>query len=513
MSILTLATPPWQRKPALAFAFAAFLLTLVFALNPDSLWIDEGDTAVYAIQPDFSAWRAHLLSDPNADCQMPLTMLVAWGVAKVFGSTELWLRAPNIFWGLLSIFALYQVGKRIGIVWLPLLLAIQPYFAFYTSEARPYAPQIAAGCLLVWALVAADDSSGSNHLWAWLLGIGTLFAFGNTILAPLTVAPVYAAIFLVLYLHREPIKLRALFPIILSWLACIPLAFYYWQTITRGAKGTTIWSLSPANLGFIGYEVLGFVGLGPGVANIRTAAREGTMTELFVQHPSFLVFGGLFLLTLAILAVLLLAKKEKLRQIPLSARLSLVIFGTTCVLFVLAALLLGKSFWARHLSIAFPFWIVFLGLALHRLGFSKENPQIFVKSIILLLAALWLFSSLQVRLSPRHAKDDYRTAANLAHTALQRGETVWWFGSWHCAYYYGLPIDGKGSNLSPHFFHLHNPSAESLPKTMPALVIYTKPDIYDAKAAGMAFLEANGFQFDRNAFPAFSLARKSASAP
>ena len=56
------------------FWLLAALLLLPFMVNNDSLWLDEGDTAMYVLQPDFHAWCDRLVHDGQADCQMPLAL-------------------------------------------------------------------------------------------------------------------------------------------------------------------------------------------------------------------------------------------------------------------------------------------------------------------------------------------------------------------------------------------------------------------------------------------------------
>jgi len=116
----------------------AALLLVPFMITNDSLWLDEGDTARYALQPDFHAWSHWLRHDGQADCQMPLALLCSWVAAKLWGTAEWQLRAVNVLWGALALAGMYRVGKRLQLPGLPLLLALQPYFWFYTNEARPY---------------------------------------------------------------------------------------------------------------------------------------------------------------------------------------------------------------------------------------------------------------------------------------------------------------------------------------------------------------------------------------
>jgi hypothetical protein len=91
------------------------LLLLLLGTKSESLWIDEGDTAYYAVQPNFSAWKAHLLCDRNADCQFPLSMLAAWGWEKLTGPSEFALRTLNAGFALIALASMSLIGRLLGL--------------------------------------------------------------------------------------------------------------------------------------------------------------------------------------------------------------------------------------------------------------------------------------------------------------------------------------------------------------------------------------------------------------
>src|SRR5215471_242455 len=162
------------------FQVSHFCLLLALAILPlavtnDSLWLDEGDTAMYALEPTFHSWCDRLLHDGQADCQMPLSMFCAWAVGKVVGTSEWQLRAVNIFWGALALVAMSRVGRRLQMPWLPLLLAVQPFFWFYLNEARPFALQLGCGAWLLAALVDFVYSRAGGTSWAWQLVFAGFF--------------------------------------------------------------------------------------------------------------------------------------------------------------------------------------------------------------------------------------------------------------------------------------------------------------------------------------------------
>jgi len=481
--------------PGMYWSLAALVLTAVYGLNSDSLWIDEGNTAIYALQPDLRSWHGHLLTDLNTDCQMPLTMWVTWGFAQVFGHSEVWLRAPNLLWGVLTVICLHQVGRLRGMPWLPLLMAVQPFYAFYTGEARPYSPQIAAGSVLLLSLVRYQADRGQGWGWSWLLAMGSLLAATLTLLSPLTLLPVYGAFLWVTAREKLPFIWQRWLPVLFTWILCLPLAAYYVETLLRGAKGTLLWSLSPANLGFIGYEILGCAGLGPPVRAIREAARSSGLGSLFLAEPGSVIALAVFVMAWVGLFVAAIRGPGGARREFGHAAISLAIFLATGFLFILVAIFLGKAFWARHLALALPFWVV--GVAeVYRLATGPGGQRRLPQVALALIMILGLVSSLSLRFHPAHAKDDYRTAAQVAQQSLARGEVVWFFGSSQCAHYYGLPVGPNGESTVPELLLAHNPTAAMLAGPRPERVLYSKPDIYDAAGIGMAHLLDLGLEPD-----------------
>ena len=123
---------------ALPVALIAFSLRWMISLN-EPLWIDELHTAWSVDGPlDVVAGRA---AEGN---QTPLYFWVEWLVCQQFGLTETWLRLPSALYGSLTAIAaslLVWNFRRSPTAALTtgLLIAIEPTFLFYGSEARPYA--------------------------------------------------------------------------------------------------------------------------------------------------------------------------------------------------------------------------------------------------------------------------------------------------------------------------------------------------------------------------------------
>jgi hypothetical protein len=84
-----------------------------------------------------------------------------------------------------------------------------------------------------------------------------------------------------------------------------------------------------------------------------------------------------------------------------------------------------------------------------------------------------------LRFEARHARDDYRAAADRAKISLAGGETVWWNADANCAAYYQLPLTTSSLDADKALL-IVNPQEEFFKNAaLPQLVICSRPDIYD----------------------------------
>jgi hypothetical protein len=137
-----------------------------------------------------------------------------------------------------------------------------------------------------------------------------------------------------------------------------------------------------------------------------------------------------------------------------------------------------------------------LGL-LHLWQSNKKLGRAVVVSLCLLLA----ISSLSTRFSPRFAKDDYRTAAQIAKFSHEDEKTIWWAADSATANYYGLEFSEKVLNV----MGLSAEELHSLP--IPDIVLVSKKDIYDPQNAISSFLSERSYATTYAA--AFSIYKKS----
>jgi len=466
----------------------AVLLLLPFMLTNDSLWLDEGNTAMYVIQPDFHSWWHYLRHDLEADCQMPLSMFFAWISGRTLGQQEWQMRAVNLLWGVLALGGMFRAGRQLQLPWLPLLLAIQPYFWFYMNEARPYALLIACGSWLLAAFVEFHARKAAGVLWAWLLAIAAFFLFLSTLLAPVTVAAIIAAGGIAAVPGRWKPGRKAILILLGGAVANLPTAVYYWSTLLRGAKGAQLWHVDLKFFGYVLYELTGMTGLGLPTGEIRTLAKAPHFLNVLASH--WFQFALPALGFALVLTVMILGLRRRPSGVPPGMSTGLaVILGMTALVFVAGSLAFQKAFWARHFAPVFPFYVTLMGIAFAGL---KGACKPAVAWIPFLLCGLLAWSALNLRLASAWRKEDYRSAAQFARRALAENKSVWWVASGYCATYYHLehtsspPEPGKA--ICPRLG-----DAKSLPP--PDVIVYSyKPDIFDGDAAIQKIIEQKNYK-------------------
>lgn len=120
-----------------------FILTIGLVLRSislnQSLWLDEAINVLATTQYSFLGM---ITEYAKADFHPPLFFIILWPWIKLFGSSEIAVRIPSIIFGLLAIYIVYLIGKKIYSERLGLisgfLLAINPLHIYYSQEARMY---------------------------------------------------------------------------------------------------------------------------------------------------------------------------------------------------------------------------------------------------------------------------------------------------------------------------------------------------------------------------------------
>ncbi|HEY3762096.1 MAG TPA: hypothetical protein VGN23_10155 [Verrucomicrobiae bacterium] len=489
-----MSSEPAKSRAYPNFWLMAALLLLPLMITGESLWLDEGGTAMYALQPDLHSWWQHLNEDTGSDSEMPLSLFVAWMGGKLLGTAEWQLRVVNLIWGALALVAFARAGRKLRIPWLPFFMAIQPYFWFYMNEARPYALQIAGGAWLLVAFLEYIECKGAGNSWAWLFAIAALVLCLTTILAPLPIAAALIALGIMTCVHQWRINQRALLILIAGAVACIPAGIFYLSTVARGAKGAQVWHFSPACLGYVIYELTGMSGLGPSIDSLRAIAQSAGHISLVLHHPwQFLLPAiGLFVLLLVFVIGLCRGLSDERRLVGMAIVIVLVI---TSLGFVIGSVCLHRAFWARHFAPVFPFYTAIVAMAVAGLISSR---QWLVRILPWLLMALLLYSSLNLRFAPAYRKENYRGAVQFARSALEEKKSVWWVAGWLLPTYYHLDLSAQpesGRLYDPEFAPMEN-------LAMPDFIIMSRPETFDPAGGVRNIIQSRHYQLvqTNNAF-------------
>ena len=132
--------------------------TLFLAITRQSLWMDEGFTVWFTSHKSFSSFMSSLIGGrPGTlgDAQLLFYMVWVWGWIKLFGLSEVALRAANIPFALLLMGTMSWASRRLlrqPNLWV--LFCISPFLWFYLNEARPYVGVMTFATVAIVALLA-----------------------------------------------------------------------------------------------------------------------------------------------------------------------------------------------------------------------------------------------------------------------------------------------------------------------------------------------------------------------
>ena len=473
----------------ITFFAAVSLVAGLMMISSESLWIDEGQTLHYINQPTLGAWFNELLHSIKSEAQMPLGMFVAWLGGKILGTSEWALRATNLMWVTLGGVAVALAGRRLRLPALWPLFLLSPFLWFYANEARPYTMQICAGAWLLWVLARAQDRGSLTAGDVALFGLWSFVGFGASLLFAFAVAGALAAGIVLWWQGR----LRCAWSP-RHWLASAiaalvlgALGLYYLDTLRRGAAGARLWTVSPLNLCFALYELLGFSGLGPPRNELRDLVRAPAQLLHYVLQPRVLLGLG----SLGALSTIAAWRLWRNRREPLPRWIGTAILVSAAMLY-LAAMVVKFPFWGRHLAPLLPFVVVLVAFAAQARG---ENGSRWSRHwLAFALAIPLLASALFLRFGPAHRKDDYRGAVQVALRALEAQRTIWWSAdAEECAAYYGLTA-ARATALGGRFLPCYPTRPEVLTNGPPPDVIFlSKPDVHDVQGFVQEYLRRPGY--------------------
>lgn len=115
----------------------SFIIRII-SLN-QSLWLDEAINIMAAKQ--FSLFGM-VTQYAAADFHPPGWFVIIWFWGKIFGYSEVVMRLPSVFFGVLTVYVTYLIGRKLisrnlGLV-AALFISINPLHIYYSQEARMY---------------------------------------------------------------------------------------------------------------------------------------------------------------------------------------------------------------------------------------------------------------------------------------------------------------------------------------------------------------------------------------
>jgi 4-amino-4-deoxy-L-arabinose transferase-like glycosyltransferase len=139
----------------------------VWQIGDQSYWLDEAFTVDLVKRP----LGDMLATIPTTESTPPLYYVLAWLWAKLFGTGEAALRSLSALFGTLTVPVVWRAGRelftpRVGLV-AAALTAFNPYFVWYSQEARAYALLVLVAALSVLFFARALRRRTTRAFAAW----------------------------------------------------------------------------------------------------------------------------------------------------------------------------------------------------------------------------------------------------------------------------------------------------------------------------------------------------------
>ncbi|HTZ64307.1 MAG TPA: glycosyltransferase family 39 protein, partial [Solirubrobacteraceae bacterium] len=373
--------PIWWPLAALTILAAALRFS---TLDLQSFWYDEAFTPVHVLHP--SLW-ATLRSVTHSENTPPLWYVLAWADARVFGTGELALRWPSALAGAATVPVAWAIGReltgrRATAIATAALVAVNPLLVWYSQEARAYGLFVLCAALAMLCFLRALRAPSAANMAAFAL-TGSL-ALLSHYFAVFLLVPM--ALWLLWDRPRRRLALPAITVLGLVGLALLPLIS------AQGGHGTQWigeWALTSRIEAIPQYYLTGYSG-----------APLGHGAELLVALP---ILAGLGYGLWRVLD-------------PAEERGALIALAIAAggILLPLALALLGADYLApRNLVAA----MVPVTALIAVITVSRRAGAVGI-ALLTLSALAFLAITIDVNLSPRLQRGDWRGLANALATPL-----------------------------------------------------------------------------------------------
>jgi mannosyltransferase len=146
--------PAWWPLAALVVLAAALRFS---TLGLQSFWYDEAYTPVHVLHTSLSATLRAMVHSENTP---PLWYLIEWVDYRVLGSSEFALRLPSALAGVATVPVAWAIGQelagRSAAIVTAALVAVSPLFVWYSQEARAYGLFVLTAALALLCFLRAE---------------------------------------------------------------------------------------------------------------------------------------------------------------------------------------------------------------------------------------------------------------------------------------------------------------------------------------------------------------------
>lgn len=350
-------------------------------LGRQSLWYDEAFTPVHTLHPGLTATLNAVAHTENSP---PLWYLLEWAVSRVFGTGAIALRSLSALAGVASVVVGWGIGRELAgrraAFATAALIAVNPLFVWYSQEARVYALFVLTAEMAILFFLRALREPTPGRLTAF--AVSGALALLTHYFAVFLLAPMCLWLVLEHRAHRR-VTLAAVAAVGAVGVALLPLIS------AQGGRGTQWigrWPLGERLEAIPQYYLTG-----------ESGAPLGHSVELLLALP---VLGGLFF-----------GLWRGLTRLEERQALIMLVLSACGVLIPVALVIFGLDYLAPRNLVAAMIPLT----ALLALVIAAQRTGRMGVALVGVIALAFLAMSVDVNLSPRLQRGDWRGVAKVLH--------------------------------------------------------------------------------------------------
>ncbi len=373
------------------------LLFRLISLN-QSLWLDE---AINVLATKNYSFIGMITQYAKGDFHPPAFFAISWVWNQIFGTSEIAIRVPSVIFGILTIYLVYLIGKKLGSRKLgllsALLLAINPLHVYYSQEARMYSLAALAVSINIFLLIRFLKEGKLNFL---LFTLSSFFILMSDYVAAL----IFPAELVIIFLMRKiasPLRGLAMTAPAMTWFKSFLMATVF-----------SIWwipiFLSQLNIGMVASANLPtwkFV-----VGSFDLKAIPLTFVKFIIGRISISDKLIYFLIILPIVLLFLFLIWRGIKTVNVFGRKFLLVWFAVPVALAAVVSLVIPIYSYFRLLYTLPAFIILISLGI--LAFKSKLRLVFLAAVIL----IEIGSSLIYLINPLFQREDWRGLTSFLKT-------------------------------------------------------------------------------------------------